>query len=120
MQTIYQSWGLNNYGQLGIGGLENQYLPQQIEEFNDLDIISFQGGQHHSLALTSDGRVFAWGKNDDAQLGLGEDWIDIHKEQIDAQNEEQKLLKQTKFGSARAKKTKKTTPSSKSVPESTK
>jgi len=29
------------------------------------------GGEHHTIALTKSGEVFAWGRNDDGQLGLG-------------------------------------------------
>ena len=38
------------------------------------------GGEHHSLALSAEGCVFGWGRNDDGQLGLGEDWREIYKE----------------------------------------
>ncbi|XP_076686712.1 uncharacterized protein LOC143378686 isoform X2 [Andrena cerasifolii] len=33
-------------------------------------IVQIAAGSHHSLALTSDGRVFAWGSNLEGQLGL--------------------------------------------------
>lgn len=33
-------------------------------------IVQIVAGSHHSLALTSDGNVFAWGSNLEGQLGL--------------------------------------------------
>lgn len=43
------------------------------------------GGTHHSLALTSQGRVYSFGKNDDGQLGLGED-VELDKDQQEGAN----------------------------------
>ncbi|MBV5280164.1 MAG: hypothetical protein J0651_02555, partial [Actinobacteria bacterium] len=45
--------------------------PDEVRKLSDLDVLSIQGGEHHLIALTKDGRVFAWGKNDDCQLGQG-------------------------------------------------
>ena len=35
------------------------------------DVQALDGGMHHSLALCSDGTIFAWGRADSGQLGLG-------------------------------------------------
>jgi alpha-tubulin suppressor-like RCC1 family protein len=32
-------------------------------------VVSFSGGEFHWLAVTDDGRVWAWGNNEDAVLG---------------------------------------------------
>lgn len=36
-------------------------------------IVKIDAGQRFSGALTSDGELFVWGKNDFSQLGLGEE-----------------------------------------------
>jgi regulator of chromosome condensation len=63
-------WGLNNYGQLGDGTVKNTYLPHEIGALSNLDIADIQGGENHTIALTTDGTLLAWGRNDDFQLGL--------------------------------------------------
>lgn len=35
------------------------------------DVVSVHAGHYHSLALTSLGEVWAWGRNHEAQLGRG-------------------------------------------------
>ena len=30
------------------------------------------GGEHHSIAVTNEGKVYCWGRNDEAQCGLGD------------------------------------------------
>ena len=35
--------------------------------------MAVSAGEVHSLALTADGAVFAWGEGEDARLGHGED-----------------------------------------------
>lgn len=61
------SWGLNNYGQLGLGTYTTAYLPTPM--LGITDIISIGGGYYHSLALQSDSTVWAWGFNQFGQLG---------------------------------------------------
>jgi len=74
------AWGLNNRGQLGDGKTVTTCRPHEIHTLSELDVLSIQGGEHHSVALTKDGRVFAWGKNDDCQLGQGENNEEEYKE----------------------------------------
>lgn len=67
------SFGLNNYGQLGLGHTETVSGPELIEglEESSTHFISIQGGEHHSIGLDSKGRVWVWGRGDSGQLGLG-------------------------------------------------
>jgi regulator of chromosome condensation len=91
-------WGLNNWGQLGLGktkglvppvddGSEesrreveafcNKYYPYQPapvkfpvpEGITDIKMIA--AGQHHSALLTTDGHVYTWGRGEYGQLGNG-------------------------------------------------
>ena len=64
------AWGSNDNGQLGIGTTtDNELAPQRVGNDSDWEAIS--GGNYHSLALKSDGTLYAWGKNDRGQLGIG-------------------------------------------------
>jgi alpha-tubulin suppressor-like RCC1 family protein len=64
------SWGNNIFGQLGIGtsGV-NQLLPCSVHI--SPDVIDFDGGDGHTVALKSNGTVWSWGRNNDGQLGIG-------------------------------------------------
>ncbi|MDZ7815309.1 MAG: hypothetical protein U5N86_04660 [Planctomycetota bacterium] len=70
--SVY-AWGDNNSGQLGLGDELDRDFPTLVSTLSDKDVISLAGGFAHSLALCSDGSVYTWGKNDDGQLGLGDD-----------------------------------------------
>ena len=60
--------GLNNYSQLGIGGIESRdsLVPLILDEV----VISVKGGVHHSLILTSKGKIYTFGRGDSGQLGI--------------------------------------------------
>ena len=66
------TWGKNYYSQIGDGTNINRYYPVNISDsFNlDLDenIIDIKFGFASTFALTSSGRVFAWGLNGWSQL----------------------------------------------------
>lgn len=62
------TWGLNNYGQLGHGDHIDRILPEGLSQ-NIGDIKSMNGGEHHTIALTSQGQVWSWGRGDSGQLG---------------------------------------------------
>lgn len=62
--TVF-AWGLNNHGQLGIGNRMNTCVPTKIKELDNLKVNVIAGGEHHTVACTSDGKVFCWGRNDE-------------------------------------------------------
>jgi uncharacterized repeat protein (TIGR01451 family) len=64
------AWGDNGGGQIGDGTTTHRYTPIQLPSLsNVIDIV--MGGGTHSMALKSDGTVWAWGANDYGQLGDG-------------------------------------------------
>lgn len=64
-------WGRNNKGQLGINSTTGHNAPVAIAGLNGKKIISVSGGFTHSLALSAEGKVYAWGNNINGQLGKG-------------------------------------------------
>ncbi|KAL3900806.1 MAG: hypothetical protein SGCHY_001086 [Lobulomycetales sp.] len=72
------AFGLNNYGQLGIGQDAAEMLDEQcthhpeLVELPDEDevVIAAAGGEHHSLILTESGKVYAFGRGDSSQTGF--------------------------------------------------
>ncbi|XP_036362484.1 regulator of chromosome condensation isoform X1 [Octopus sinensis] len=66
------SWGLNNYDQLGFSDLEDRFVPQKVLSFSDQTWLDIGGGMHHTVALSSDGKVYVLGRGDYGRLGLGE------------------------------------------------
>ena len=68
------TWGSNNCGQLGLGITNNQPNPKRvcgILSSGNKSTISISCGQSFTLALTSDGELYAWGYNGNGQLGIG-------------------------------------------------
>ena len=68
------SWGDNQYGQLGYttDSISDNTEPRQITDFPAGIVINkIAAGELFSLALTSGGRVYAWGKNSYGQHGNG-------------------------------------------------
>ncbi|CAM9729691.1 unnamed protein product [Ascophyllum nodosum] len=63
--------GRGEYGLCGNGGTDDQLTPSPLETFEDHIIVDVQAGHAFALALTSEGEVFSWGRNDHGQLGLG-------------------------------------------------
>ncbi|MHB8512299.1 MAG: RCC1 domain-containing protein [Actinomycetota bacterium] len=62
------AWGDNSNGQLGDNSTTNSLVPVQVSG-NMAGVFQIAGGGYHSLALRSDGVVFAWGDNSNGQLG---------------------------------------------------
>uniref|UniRef100_A0A0E0F6F6 RCC1-like domain-containing protein n=1 Tax=Oryza meridionalis TaxID=40149 RepID=A0A0E0F6F6_9ORYZ len=63
--------GLNDFGQLGIGSSVTHSLePIEVSGFDE-KVVEVSAGNHHSCAVTADGKLFTWGRNSSGQLGLG-------------------------------------------------
>jgi alpha-tubulin suppressor-like RCC1 family protein len=63
------SFGLNNFGQLGINNTFDQNLPVQVGTANNW--VKIDAGNQHSLAIDSGGFIYAWGNNNFGQFGNG-------------------------------------------------
>jgi alpha-tubulin suppressor-like RCC1 family protein len=63
------AWGLNNFGQLGVGDVDNRYVP--VPAAGGIFVKAIACGGAHSLAIKSDNAGFAWGLNNKGQLGVG-------------------------------------------------
>ena len=67
------TWGSNSFGALGRGSHsvgERDASPKPVDGLTN--VIAIAGGQGHSLALKSDGTVWAWGMNMYGELGTGD------------------------------------------------
>jgi alpha-tubulin suppressor-like RCC1 family protein len=64
-------WGFNGYGELGIGNLTDQDLPQQLTTPAASGWASVATGTTHTCATRTDGTLWCWGFNDAGQLGIG-------------------------------------------------
>ena len=68
------SWGRNKGGQLGSGNNTGSIYPVDVVINGGASlsqIMEISAGYSHSLALNSLGEVFAWGRNDNGELGTG-------------------------------------------------
>ncbi len=72
--TVY-AWGSNAYGQLGNGTTTDSLTPVPVDTSGTpmagKTIVAVAAGTIHSMALDSDGAVYAWGANNYGHLGDG-------------------------------------------------
>ncbi len=67
------AWGDNSYGQLGNHSFDNSTVPVVVDTTGVLagkKVIAIAAGANYSMALTSDGKIYAWGSNNSGQLGV--------------------------------------------------
>lgn len=69
-REVFKAWGLNNWGQLGIGNKKNTCIPTEVEFFTEMKVKFATGGDHHSIVLVENGDLYAWGRNDEGQCGF--------------------------------------------------
>uniref|UniRef100_A0A8D3DKR5 BTB domain-containing protein n=1 Tax=Scophthalmus maximus TaxID=52904 RepID=A0A8D3DKR5_SCOMX len=66
------AWGNNGYCQLGNGSTSQGRCPVLLNgNLRNKKVKEVACGSHHSMALTQDGEVFAWGYNNHGQIGTG-------------------------------------------------
>ncbi len=67
------SWGDNSYGQLGIGSESptDRLFPVEVAGLAGEHVGAVSSGERHTLALTSDNEVFAFGSNASGKIGDG-------------------------------------------------
>ena len=56
----------------GSGDFLTRVMPAPVDSLAQTTVLSLVCGSRTTLALDREGRVFAWGKGDDGQLGIGE------------------------------------------------
>jgi alpha-tubulin suppressor-like RCC1 family protein len=64
-------WGNNTYGQIGDGSTVSRLEPVRATALGGVKVTALRGGGSSTLALTSTGKVLAWGRNGDGELGDG-------------------------------------------------
>lgn len=68
--TLY-SWGWNKFGQLGLGHNNDTDIPCEVRIGNNDRIENIASGWRHTLAISTSGKCYAWGRGVNGQLGTG-------------------------------------------------
>jgi alpha-tubulin suppressor-like RCC1 family protein len=76
------SWGDNNDGQLGNGTIGDEVFPEQVGSERNWQHVSTSLSSGHSLAIKLDGSLWAWGNNEDGQLGIGNRLETLNRHQV--------------------------------------
>lgn len=66
------AWGANASGQLGIGSTTRATTPVEVPRPSGDSWMYVAGGQEHTLAITSAGKLYAWGEAVDGKIGDGQ------------------------------------------------
>ncbi|MCM8816517.1 MAG: hypothetical protein NC913_03270 [Candidatus Omnitrophica bacterium] len=75
------AWGRNHQGQLGNGTTQDSHVPVKVSNLTDVVAIAasdYPPAPPFSLALKSNGTVWAWGGGRDGQLGNGQSGNDYY------------------------------------------
>ena len=65
------AWGINNYGELGNGGISPSNIPVVANLPSGVVPTAIAAGYEYSMAIGNNGKLYAWGENDRGQLGNG-------------------------------------------------
>jgi alpha-tubulin suppressor-like RCC1 family protein len=65
------TWGNGRHGQLGNGETENSSTPIHISLPGRSRAANVASGGYASYAIDTSGKLWAWGRNDEGQLGIG-------------------------------------------------
>ncbi|MBN2351362.1 MAG: hypothetical protein JXD23_02250 [Spirochaetales bacterium] len=69
------TWGRNDRGQLGLGHTDDTPVPSPMTGIASV-VTDIACGYRHTLALSEDGALLAWGDNEYIQLGAGHDKLE--------------------------------------------
>ena len=99
------AWGYNDYGQLGNGDTTSSNTPVKVDTSGVLagkTISQISAGSDHSLALDSEGQIYAWGYNLNGQLGNGDTTDSNTPVQTNFSNMLDRSITSIKFGDVEA------------------
>ena len=101
------AWGSNSYGQLGNGGTTRSNTPVKVDTSGVLagktiSQISAAAVSDYSLALDSEGQIYAWGYNLNGQLGNGTTITSNTPVQTNFSNMLDRSITSIKFGDVEA------------------
>ena len=68
---LLYSWGMGTDGQLGNGGTTKESIPFRVSMPTGVTAVAITGGLDSSLAIGSDGNLYAWGEGGAGELGNG-------------------------------------------------
>lgn len=68
------AWGQNNAGQLGTSNTTDQTKPTKLNLADTYKFINTNLNSQTSVAISSNGYLYAWGDNSNGQVGNGSDW----------------------------------------------
>jgi alpha-tubulin suppressor-like RCC1 family protein len=63
------AWGSNSNGQLGDGTTTDSSVPVRVHAPDGVTLTQVTAGVYHSVAIGSNGNLYAWGSNSSRQLG---------------------------------------------------
>lgn len=70
-QSTYIHAYRGDFGRLGHGSCSDCFVPHPIKALAGKKVINVACGDTHSIAMTSDGALYGFGRNLNGQLGLG-------------------------------------------------
>ncbi|KAI0836887.1 RCC1/BLIP-II [Hypoxylon sp. FL0890] len=90
------SWGLNNFAQTGHpdrAGRDGAIVTtaKVVRALRDYEIVHVDGGMHHSVACSADGKLITWGRIDSHQVGV-ESGVFTEKNSIMDENGKPRIL----------------------------
>lgn len=70
-KSVVYAWGWNWHGQLGVEDRGVKIKPVKVRLPANVKFTQVAAGSGHSLAVSKNGDVYAWGENSDGQIGDG-------------------------------------------------
>jgi hypothetical protein len=65
------SWGWGDFGRLGTGDVKDVFIPYPLPALAGRHVAAVACGDTHTLVTTADGELYAFGRNQNGQCGLG-------------------------------------------------